>query len=213
MGAAISRVITNPGVEAILADYYDAEGPFAARTFDDLGENPPDEVTIGDLLAVTLLDISWSPKAVRVLLDTGARRMSELLQRIGPDEDLWAATPEKVAAANDAWQFLRSREVPFVGPVGAGKLLARKRPRLVPIHDRVIGQWLPSSPKPGFWDTLRRTMADPGLRQAIERVRPAGADAASVLRLLDVAVWMTGSGSKNVKESHRRHGFVPPPVP
>ena len=214
MADAILRIATHSGIGAVVGDYFDPAYGFAGHTFDDLGGGqPPDEVTVADLMAVTLLDISWSPRAVRLLLGEHRQRMSDLLRGIGDDIDLWDADDEKVAAADKAWDFLVD-DLPYVGPVTAGKLLARKRPRLVPIYDQVIGRWLPYLCNVGFWETLRATLADSGLRDEIKAVRPhAETEGVALLRLLDVAVWMTGSRSENVRASHRRHGFTPPVLP
>lgn len=86
-----------------------------------------------------------------------------------------------------------------VGPTKASKLLARKRPALVPIYDSVISQYL--RPPPGaFWTSLAQSLADKERRRRIDALAPPDLPSSpTTLRLLDVAVWMRGGGSTNAK--------------
>jgi len=94
--------------------------------------------------------------------------------------------------AGQLWN--RLQKLDGVGPVVGGKLLARKRPHLAPIADSVVIAAL--QPARGqFWATLRECLRDEQIRNDIERLRPAGHPALTVLRLLDVAVWMRHSRS------------------
>jgi hypothetical protein len=66
-------------------------------------------------------------------------RLSGLLQAIPRDTDMADAEAAVVAdgsPADQAWHLLRDQ--PDVGWVIAGKILARKRPRLLPVYDRVV---------------------------------------------------------------------------
>ena len=64
------------------------DGPFAGHTFDGLGNNPPTELTPDDLLAVSLLDVSYRPTPVRAILEH-AHRWSPLLAAVRPEAVLW----------------------------------------------------------------------------------------------------------------------------
>ena len=80
---AKQRLIANlatPGLRDAVARYFDAVQPFAGQTFDSLGNNPPDQIVSDDLLAVTLLDVRWTPLAVRHLLNDQAAKVTELLR-------------------------------------------------------------------------------------------------------------------------------------
>src|ERR1035438_10441084 len=134
------------------------------------------------------------------------RRFEVLLESIAPDRDL--ANEASVAESDfrPAWELWRAlSELPGLGPTTVSKLMARKRPRLIPIFDSVIDRiilggtgvlWLP------MHAALREN--DRALHERLLRVRArAGLDESiSVLRVFDVLAWMDGSGhSEKVLES------------
>jgi hypothetical protein len=200
----IHEVLAVPGVDRLVAAYFNPNGPFAGTLFDVLGENPPDVFTRDDLLATTLLDISWRPLAVRTLLAGG--RVAALAA-IPTDLDLWNAGRDVLRAVTVLHQQLDA--LSGVGPVIASKLLARKRPRLVPIHDQVVLHVL-APPKNQLWAALAAALTESALRDEIEALRPAGADSPSLLRLLDVAIWTCHSRSRNARKA-RIAAEVPEP--
>ncbi len=75
----------------------------------------------------------------------------------------------------------------------AGKL-SRKRPRLLPVYDAVVRAAV-GAPR-AFWSWLHRELHDdPGLVEGTERLRAeAGAHELTVLRTLDVVIWMRNYG-------------------
>jgi Family of unknown function (DUF6308) len=182
--------LTAPGLDRAVAVYF-REPMFAGMTFADLGRNPACEITPDDLLAVTLLDITWRPEVVRVLLDTSRHQLSGMLADLPRDADLWNASDATLRHIDAAWDYLTAIE--GIGPASASKLLARKRPRLCPISDST-GIMAASAPARS-WDVLRCLLQDPAARAGVEDLRPARAAAASLLRILDVAIWISRSRS------------------
>jgi hypothetical protein len=177
-----------PGLDRAVAAYF-GEPVFAGMTFTDLGHNPADEITPDDLLAVSLLDITWRPHVVRVLLDSQQRQFSELLSAIPADVDLWNASDLDLKHVDVLWDALTA--VDGIGTASTTKLLARKRPRLCPISDSVV---IKAVDVPGrTWDTLRSLLSDAGARAEVEALRPPEAAEASLLRILDVAIWVSHS--------------------
>ncbi len=80
-----------------------------------------------------------------------------------------------------------------VGPIAAGKLLARKRPQLLPVYDSRIKKVLSRPRIDNQWwrDMHDQLVEDPGLVQELELVRAgAQADHMSLLRVFDVMCWM-----------------------
>jgi hypothetical protein len=208
----IQGMLTTPGIDKLVAAYFEPDGKFAGSDFDLLGHNPHNEVTRDDLLAVTLLDIAWKPLAVRHLLGRDAELLASLLETIDPETDLWADNLGALTAAGVMWNYLQAgRRLPGVGPVVASKLLARKRPRLVPIEDSVIRRAL-LLPDGKLWTTLRSCLKDPTLREQLESLRPIDAGSIHLLRLLDVALWMLHSNSRIAKDARASIGMPEQPV-
>jgi hypothetical protein len=165
-------------------------------TFSDLGQNPPREIVADDLLAVSLLDITWRPQVVRILLVSHKQELSELLTAIPQDVDLWDASDEALTNIDRMWDYLMAIE--GIGTASATKLLARKRARICPISDSLV---IKAVDVPGrTWDVLRCLLQDPAARAEVEALRPAEAADASLLRILDVALWVTHSKSAAAQE-------------
>ncbi|WP_413784859.1 DUF6308 family protein [Mycolicibacterium elephantis] len=198
------RELESPA-EALAAEFFSPEGKFAATTFDALPNNPADAFTAEDLLAVTLLDVALSPRALRQLLESRSAEFARLLRDIPADLDLWEATDAHLAAIDRCDAALRT--LPGVGETRASKLMARKRPRLVPVVDSVIRHAL----RLGVDSRreLRDCLNDPAIRVAIERSRPKSASAGliSSLRLVDAVVWIRHSRSRNARQARLRAGL------
>lgn len=203
LSVAIDAAIADPAGD-LVADYFDDEGPFAAATFDTIGCNDPFKISTDDLLAVTLLDVSVPARAVRQILDRDALAISTSLAAIPEGRDLWHALDADLAAANALWQRLDG--YPGVGSVIAGKLLARKRPRLIPIVDDVVIRNMPA-PEGEYWNTLR-TCLDSNRVAQIEQLRRKLPRTISTLRLLDVAVWMRFSDGRNARRAQAKAGLA-----
>jgi hypothetical protein len=195
--ARLRETLTRPGLGAAVAAYFDPAEGFAGMTFSTLGDNPPDRLTAADLLAVSLLDISWRPDVVRRLLGRDQDRFTGLLTGIRTDVDLWQASDADLATVDLLWDALL--DIPGVGTASAAKLLARKRPRLCPVTDKVVIQ---AAGLPGLtWEVLRCLLSDPAARAEIESLRPPEAAGASLLRLLDVAIWVAHSNSRSAQRA------------
>jgi len=128
---------------------------------------------------------------VRILLQTHRQQLTDLLADIPTDVDLWDACDVTLKQVDIMWDVLTSIE--GIGTASATKLLARKRPRLCPISDSIV---IKAVDTPGrTWDVLRHLLQDPEARADVEALRPAAAAGASLLRILDVAVWVSHSKS------------------
>lgn len=189
----------------LVEQFFDTEGPFAATTFDTLPDNDRIRFTTTDLLAVTLLDVALPPSSVRSLLESDAGKFNGLLAAVPGDVDLWDVSDEDLAHAEALYWALR--KLPKVGLTRASKLMARKRPRLIPVVDSVIIEALHLGDD--SWIALRACLSDPAVRDSVEASRPdnAPAESISTLRLLDAAVWMRCSQSRNAKAARRKAGI------
>ena len=75
--------------------------------------------------------------------------------------------------------------------VRASKLLAGKRPHLVPIRDSVVEQLLGAGTD--YWTPMRDILSDPELRRTLKFISNGVAPPnVSLLRRLDVILWMEG---------------------
>ena len=182
--------------------FFNPKGPFAATTFDDLGSNPPEQFVESDLVAVTLLDVRFSPPPVRRLL---SGEFDERLSNIDDETALWEANEETLKAADELFEALD--ELPGVGETKASKLLSRKRPHLIPINDSVINAALELERKlrpltGDYWSVLGAVLSEERntLAKRINELRPETAPDASTLRLLDVALWMKNAENKNIEK-------------
>ncbi|MGQ4719143.1 DUF6308 family protein [Streptomyces anulatus] len=109
------------------------------------------------------------------------------------DTDLADADASVVAdgsPAHQAWSLLKNQHK--VGWVIAGKLVARKRPRLLPVYDRVVRCAL--GRPPSFWTGLRTTLREnnEALHHRLLDLRQSAdlPQTVTALRVADVAVWM-----------------------
>jgi hypothetical protein len=194
--------LATPGVSCAVAAYFH-QADFAGMTFSDLGSNPPQEIVADDLLAVSLLDITWRPQVVRILLVSHKQQLSAMLADLPQAVDLWDASDATLRQIDVMWDALTSIE--GIGTASATKLLARKRPRLCPISDSLV---IKAVDVPGrTWDVLRCLLQDPAARAEVEALRPEIARQASLLRILDVALWVSHSKSAAAHEVRAKAGL------
>ncbi len=186
------------GAEGRLEQYFsDAGGGKTGRFFDRLGGggDRPEiayQFSADDLLAVTMLGVEIRREtAIEILIDR-ASEFTALLAEIPIGLDLWEA--DELHVANDSpadllWRKLN--EVDDIGWVKAGKLLARKRPRLIPVYDRLVKEGLHRDDDQ-WWAPLRNVLVESAdivdqLRQL--RFSSRIGTGISLLRVLDVAIW------------------------
>jgi Family of unknown function (DUF6308) len=140
-------------------------------------------------------------------------------------ETLYAKTADGVHVAYQAWGdgpfdlvVLRDPSCPVdvmweepslsrhgIQWVTAGKLLARKRPRLIPVYDDVVRLALGA---PGsYWTSLWEAFRDGDrLRIPLEEIRSAAdVEWMSLLRVLDVVIWMRNRGKKDARDNELRN--------
>ncbi|WGD39821.1 DUF6308 family protein [Streptomyces cathayae] len=157
-----------------------------------------------DLVAITTLSVSLEPHGAINLLSDPDGHWARLLSLIPRDARLENPVSdvlvEEGGPAWELWERLASsKQYPGKpdgsGPAIAGKLLARKRPHLIPIYDTRIKQ-LFERPKRdhSFWAALAAALrADNGaFHDQLVRLRgKAGVgEDIGVLRVFDVIAWM-----------------------
>lgn len=212
---AVAR-IRAPGAVDDVASYFNS-GRFTGGQFErfagggDRGA-AANLIDSDDIVAVSLLSVPIPGRALLEILGDRSARLSELLAEVPTDRDLWEVGDDVIGSSSpvsQAWSLLM--EVPGVGWVRAGKLLPRKRPRLIPVYDRVVKTALARPDGGGFWCALRDLLRDaPGVRDRLAEIRTeavVGEDI-SLLRVLDVVLWMHGAGHPEAipSEAEGEHG-------
>jgi hypothetical protein len=158
------------------------------------------QLTASDLSAVSLIGTTVAGNYALHILDYEADEISTLLAQIPLHvtltDDAAVALIGEGGPAWQLWELLRAIKPPAqgrLGPVAAGKLLARKRPHLIPIYDSHVKAALGRRRNDESWWSELRTLlvTDEALVGELETVRTrAGAGHLSLLRTLDVLCWM-----------------------
>lgn len=156
-----------------------------------------DTVTAADIVAVSCLSVDIPAAASVKMLGTDAPHLAALLRRIPADLDLWSADDDVLEPGSAAWELWDAiRAHHGLGPTTASKLIARKRPRLVPIYDEVTRLQIGLASSVGQWDRMRELMRTEVEGAALhERLASTAAraglpPAVTPLRVFDAAVWL-----------------------
>ena len=175
---------------------------FSGAEFDRYGSNAKNGITSDDLIAVTMLSIPISsnqlrgitPKEVCALMNR-SDEIGALLRRIpsGPSlEQLSGRDFDRYLApgspADDLYELIlgiipRRR-------VATNKLIARKRPALLPVHDTVVRGALGKTDN--FWKSWWQALHERG--DIVDRLKQLRHEAdkphLSLLRVADIVIWM-----------------------
>ncbi|MEU9208413.1 DUF6308 family protein [Streptomyces sp. NPDC048415] len=204
MSHRLSSLITSDQAASNLQRYFGTgllqeAVPFTGSRFEHLaggGDRPAvaNTVTADDLIAVQTLSVRIPAQAALDLLEGDlAVRVSKLLSRVPFDIDMVEAEAGDLAdgsPAHAAWHLLRDQ--PGIGWVTAGKLLARKRPRLLPVYDQVVRCVL-GRPKSFWLDLYAALRVDNwAVHHELMALRQAAdlPETVSALRVCDVVLWM-----------------------
>lgn len=190
------------GVERELAAHslraYFAPGAFSGALFERLADmSSPYEVSARDIVAVGSLGVNVPPRAADWLLSEGRPALGRHLLSIDPDASIRGDVDMSCkSAAWQLWDLVRGLD--GVGPTTASKLLAAKRPRLVPIWDRYVVEAL--RPAPGqYWAGWHKSFAGASGADLVATCEELRAEASvpervSDLRLMDIVIWMRVHG-------------------
>jgi hypothetical protein len=204
--AQLTRIVTNDQSHRDLQHYYGIDlrpgelPPFTGGRFellDDGGDRTGmcNRFTAPDILSLELLGVQLPPRVALGLLEGAlGEDAAAFLERIPTSVPLWDERAGKLiergGPADGLWRLLKSQD--GVGWVMAGKLLARKRPSLIPVYDEIVRcafGW-PENIWTALQDALRQD--DGSFRTVLEDLKKqAGVpQQVSLLRTLDVAIWM-----------------------
>lgn len=163
---------------------------FTGRWFDEFAAiGDPNRFEASDVLAVEALNVVVPPEAASALLITDTERFNALLRRIPREQNLWEVRRLDVNVGSPSEDLHRElRTLRGIDWVVAGKLLAAKRPKLLPILDNEVNDYL-RPPKTLFWVSLHDELSDAARREAITDVCRFAPPHVSLLRRIDVALW------------------------
>jgi hypothetical protein len=190
------------------------EGPrYTGACFDRLGgggdaPEVANTITAADLLAVGLLDVPVPGDAVLRFLGPDAEKITGLLAKVEVSIDLHAGSADvgPRSEAADLWDLLRAwrqPDVPGAGVTTTSKLLARKRPRLLPIYDRVVADQLGLRDQRDYWREIQDLLRQDGVVPFLsDLVREESLDDVSVLRAFDVLLWMNDPRRRDTVGHH-----------
>jgi hypothetical protein len=167
----------------------------------DRGE--PYSITARDIVAVSTLSVDIPPGTAIWLLGEGKEQVTARLEKIPPERAIWGQDAD-LSKGGDAWELWdlvqqnawpRDGGATGMGTTKTSKLLAAKRPNLVPIHDDHIRRGLFGGRGPlNYWEPwqeLHQSAQGERLRNAAERVGAEAevSDQVSVLRIIDIVIW------------------------
>ncbi|TQS40176.1 DUF6308 family protein [Cryptosporangium phraense] len=156
------------------------------------------QFTASDIMAVRCLGTDVKPVAAIAILEMHGNRLSALLRRI-PHTPLHDAPKSEIdgsSAAGTLASMLISDDFPHLGRMTATKLMARKRPHLLPTYDIVVARVL-GKPRDITHCLHGWFHADPERAKTLAAMRDeiGGISDISLLRILDSAIWMHGMES------------------
>lgn len=180
---------------------------YTGSHFDSLPATVADRVTADDIIAVACLSIHVPAAASVKVLEEQADEIAALLADV-PRTDLQDIPFEdhdklfgEGTAALALWRMLRNHK--GVGQTTASKLMARKRPGVIPIFDSVVGRVTGFPNADGTWRAWHQALSrDAALTDGLRILqKSAGLERVSLLRILDVVLWM--DGTRGVAEQER----------
>lgn len=172
--------------------------PFTGRWFEEFAAiSDPNRFEASDVLAVEALKVVVPTEAAATLLIADSERFNSLLRDIPRERNLWEVRRLDVNIGSAAEKLhTQLRSLPGIDWVVAGKLLAAKRPKLLPILDNEVNNFL--QPAKGlFWVSLYDELSDASRRQTISNVCQAAPHHVSLLRRIDVALWRAAKRGDN----------------
>lgn len=157
-----------------------------------LGPDERNTIDVEDLYSPTLLSAPIRGSAGQAILERGDT-ITELLRDVDHDVPLWHPDAARVSEALEgAKQLVKELErVPHVGPTRASKLVAAKRPQLVPIWDSQISKALGADRMTWlqYWTAWRRSIT-PAVDELLSIASEVGHPRLSPLRTIDIIIWM-----------------------
>jgi hypothetical protein len=167
--------------------------------FDSFEGHGPGRLTAEDIIAVACLSVHVPARAALEILGTESGEISRLLGLIPNSalEDVPFEAHDKWFGEGSAalllWRLLRTHQ--DVDATTASKIMARKRLGLIPIYDSVVGRLTGFPTAKGTWRAWHQAFStDAEFTDRLRSLREAaGLEHVTLLRILDVVLWMHGA--------------------
>ncbi len=172
--------------------YFDEAKPkFCGRAFEKLSaQGDPNRFEASDIIAAESVSGEIAGETAVRLLFSDADRLNRWLKLIPSGRDLWEVEESVVGPDSAAFHLCTALdELPDIGWITAGKLLASKRPRFIPILDKEVKDHFGLS-KRRFWGAMHDQLSDDERRSLIAGVCDNAPADVSLLRRIEVALWM-----------------------
>jgi len=188
---------------ALLQRYYKTNNfgvpDYSGAHFEAVAALNADPYAIGpaEFTAVTMLSVTVPAQAALRLLGPDAQQITDLLRQIPADTDIIDIDSDALttgSAASQLWDVLR-RGGDGLGRTKTSKLIAAKRPRLIPIWDSFVEQ-ATGLDTTDYWRQFQRvlTVDDRAMWHWLTELRthaPSIPARVPNLRILDVLLWMS----------------------
>jgi len=200
-GLKATKVRTD--VAGALKKYFSKTGKgFTGSQFESLIENSdPFVISERDLLATTTLSVDIPARAALwILSEDGQDKTSAILRDIPFDIDIWDPKVNEAFADDgkvmDLWRLLGEANWPIAktggglsGTTKRSKILAAKRPRLIPVLDRVVKGSLPKTDN--SWIAIQDVLRVDKYRKALQKALDLDVvpSSVSLLRRIDIVIW------------------------
>lgn len=204
-GTFITGVERARALVALKSYFRSYTGSFFERFLD---RDHPDELTANDFLAVSMLGVNVPANAAIWIMTDGRDEVGDLLRAVGPFDRFIGDEEANLSPNGHAWKLwrlLRSRRWPEGGAAsGLGrtilsKLLAAKRPHLIPVYDKHVGSALLEDPDQDIWALWHERFQGEAGRELMKEAESLRQEAGvgedvSVLRIIDISIWMRVHG-------------------
>lgn len=159
-------------------------------------------IDVEDLYAPTLLSAPIERAAGKDIVGR-SDQITQFLVQIPVGLKLWDPTSGDVnAGLKAADDLIRALDkVPNIGPTKASKLVAAKRPNLIPIWDKQVAAALIEPPKMTWsenWEAWREALDANSVSRLEGIAAAAGRPELSPLRMADIIIWMAQHGFNNL---------------
>lgn len=210
----LSATQVRPDVELALKTYFSTNGNgYTGSQFENLiKDSNPNAITEQDLIAITTLSVDIPARAALwILSKEGQNEISEHLRHIPVDTDIWDPRVKDIFGDNghvmNLWRKLEKANWP-ISKSGGGlggitkrsKILAAKRPRMIPVLDRVVMGTLPVSEN--RWISIQNVLMNEEYRTKLEKALDYEhvPESVSLLRRIDVVIWINNEAKFRKKK-------------